>query len=89
MGTYGVRVALEHFTITPEKIDQDPTPNEGHLHVYVDGVKVGREYAEWIYLPSEYFTATGPHRITVSLNTNTHGAWTFAGAPIEDTVVVE
>src|SRR6056297_994995 len=89
MGAYTVRVALENFTITPEKIDQTPVPNEGHLHVYVDGEKVGREYAEWIYIPASYFSDEGPHRITVSLNANTHAAWTFADTPIEAVVAVE
>jgi hypothetical protein len=89
MGAYSVRVSLEDFTITPENIDQPPVPNEGHLHVYVDGEKVGREYSEWIYIPAHYFSGDGPHRITVSLNANTHAAWTFADVPIEDTVAVE
>jgi hypothetical protein len=89
MGAYSVRVELDNYTITPEKIDQPPATNEGHLHVYVDGEKVGREYAEWIYIPSKYFMSEGPHRITVSLNANTHAAWTFAEAPIEATALVE
>ena len=88
MGAYAVRVALENYTITPEKIDEEPIDNEGHMHAYVDGVKVGREYAEWVYLPAQYFEDEGSHRITVSLNANTHGAWVFADTPIEATVQV-
>lgn len=87
MGEYNIEIATDHFTFTPEHIDADPVENTGHAHVYVNDEKVGRVYGNWIYLPGKHFTS-GENKVTVTLNANTHGAWTFSGAPIEATTYV-
>ena len=89
MGAYSVQIQTTNFAFTPDRVDDEPVANEGHAHVYVNNVKVGREYAEWIYVPASFFSETGPNRITVTLNANTHGEWTYLDSPIQDTRVVE
>ena len=84
MGEYTIRIETEHFTFTPENIDQAPIQNEGHGHVYVNNQRAGRVYGEWVYIPGHYFVP-GENKITVSLNANTHGPWLFSDAPIEAT----
>lgn len=84
MGAYTVRIEIDNFTFTPDKLDQAPVQNEGHGHVYVNNQQAGRVYGEWIYIPGHYFEP-GENQIKVSLHANSHGAWTFADAPIEAT----
>lgn len=88
MGAYSVRIETENFSFTPQNVDNEPVANEGHAHVYVNNVKVGREYAEWIYVPASFFSSSEPNRITVTLNANTHGEWTYLDSPIQDTLMV-
>lgn len=88
MGAYSVRIETSNFTFTPNRVDDESVPNEGHAHVYVNNEKVGREYAEWIYVPASFFSESEPNRITVTLNANTHGEWTYLNNPIQDTRVV-
>ena len=88
MGAYSVRIETNNFVFTPDRVDEASVPNEGHAHVYVNNKKVGREYAEWIYVPASFFSEAGPNRITVTLNANTHGEWTYLNNPIQDTRVV-
>jgi hypothetical protein len=88
MGAYSVRIETSNFTFTPDRVDEESAPNEGHAHVYVNNEKVGREYAEWIYVPASFFSESGPNRITVTLNANTHGEWTYLNNTIQDTRVV-
>jgi len=88
MGAYSVKIETSNFTFTPDRVDDEPIPNQGHAHIYVNNEKVGREYSEWMYVPASFFSETGPNRITVTLNANTHGEWTYLNNPIQDTRVV-
>jgi hypothetical protein len=85
MGGYNVRVVTTNFKFTPESAGQEDVNNQGHAHIYVDGVKVGRVYGEWYYLADQ---GDGDKEITVSLNGNSHATFTVDGQKIEDTVIV-
>lgn len=89
MGAYSILIETTNFTFTPDRVDDEPIQNEGHAHIYVNDVKVGREYAPWIYVPASYFEGEGPYTITATLNANTHGEWTVMDAPIQATMIVD
>ena len=86
--SYNLHVEIENWKFTPELIGQTTRLNEGHAHVYVNGIKTGRMYSNWFHLgdlhPSE-------HQIAVVLNGNDHTAFVVEGEVIgaETTFIVE
>lgn len=77
MGGFNLEVKTTNFNWVPEKAGKQIDAfavTEGHAHVYVNGVKIGRLYGEWLYIPKTYFV-TGKNTITVSLNGNNHRDW--------------
>jgi copper(I)-binding protein len=76
-----VTIAAQNFRFfKPEGADMAPDkPGEGHAHLYLDGLKVGRMYepiATIGALPPGTYTAS------VSLNTNMHAPVLVDGAPV-------
>ena len=84
-GEVNIRLTTDGFTWAPQNVNQDHVPGEGHAHIYVDGVKVGRMYGPYYHLPS---LEPGERHIRVTLNANDHSELTFAGKPVEATRVV-
>ncbi|MEX0720166.1 MAG: DoxX family membrane protein [Balneolaceae bacterium] len=84
--SYNLHVELENWEFTPEKTGEETVANEGHIHIYINGIKAGRMYGNWFYLgeldPGEYF-------ITLSLNGNDHTSFVADGEVIRaDTTFV-
>ncbi len=77
-GLYNLSVTLTNFTITPENIDGDPVDNEGHMHLLIDGVKIGR----FTDLETTVQVPDGEHLVEVELNANDHSAYAVDGTPI-------
>lgn len=81
-----IKVDFENFILTPQNVSEDDRPNEGHMHLYVNGYKVARVYSEWFHIDVSYLDL-GENEITVTLNANDHSAWTSSsGELIKDTV---
>ena len=76
----------EGFTFAPQNIGGDHVAGEGHAHVYVNGVKIGRLYGHAIQLGK---LAAGRNKIRVTLNTNDHSFYTWNGQAVETTVAVD
>ncbi|MGB0389693.1 MAG: DoxX family membrane protein, partial [Ardenticatenaceae bacterium] len=45
--SYNLHVEIENWSFTPELVGQETINNQGHAHVFVDGLKVGRMYGNW------------------------------------------
>ena len=58
---------------------------EGHAHIYVDGVKIGRVYGTWFFLGG---LSPGEYEVRVTLTANTHPPYERDGEPLEAPVVV-
>lgn len=84
-GGVDVQIATEGFQFAPDSVDQPHTPGDGHAHIYVDGVKLGR-----VFEPDYHIDPLSPgrHEIRVSLNTNDHSDLVYGGAKVESTVAV-
>ncbi|GAB4156818.1 MAG: hypothetical protein Fur0046_36750 [Cyanobacteria bacterium J069] len=82
---WNLEVRVTHFQFAPERVNQASSSQEGHAHLYIDGVKITRLYGNWYYLES---LAPGTHEIRVGLNANGHEALTHNGQPIQDVEVV-
>ena len=66
---YNVRIVTDKFTFTPESVNQANITGQGHAHLYVDDVKIGRVYSEWTHY-NENFEGTKEFKVT--LNSNDH-----------------
>ena len=84
-GGYNVRVQTLNFTFTPQNIDMDPVPGEGHAHLYVDGLKIARLYGEWYHLGA---LPADAEVLTVSLYANDHSPFTVDGVPVSDSLLL-
>ncbi|MCY3979764.1 MAG: hypothetical protein OXG23_16815 [Chloroflexi bacterium] len=82
-GGYNLRLQTQNFIFTPQNVDGDPIPGEGHAHLYIDDVKIARLYGEWHHLES---TPEGAETLTVALYANDHSAFTVRGIHIADSV---
>lgn len=80
-----INVSWENFTMAPQNADSDHVDGEGHLHIYVDGHKIGRMYGEWHHI---YALDPGEHEIEVTATTNDHRLYTTGGEEIAATTSV-
>lgn len=87
MGGYNVQILPRNFTFTPAAINREVRGNEGHAHIYVNGVKIARVYGSWFHLPSTLFQP-GDNEVHVTLNANDHSEWAINNEPISSTVKV-
>ena len=67
-GGVNMHIMTEGWRWTPENVNEEHVPGEGHAHVYVDGVK-NRVYGPYYHIPG---LEPGSHHIRVTLNANTH-----------------
>jgi hypothetical protein len=85
---YNLYVDTKNYTFTPEAISDEVVPNEGHAHIYINGVKAARLYGDWFHLGSDLFTQE-ENEIRVTLNANNHDEWASEGQTIADSITVE
>lgn len=84
-GGFNLRLQTENFIFTPQNVDGDPIPGEGHAHLYIDDAKIARIYGEWHHLET---TPEGAETLTVALYANDHSAFTVQGVHIADSVAL-
>lgn len=83
---WNLYVGTANFDFTPNKINGESGPTEGHAHLYVNDKPVQRIYGNWTHLPD---LPAGENVVRVTLNANGHETLTTQGTPIEDSVTVE
>ena len=76
MTGWNLRLDTTNFTYAPKAASGAHVPGEGHTHVYLDGVKLGRFYGPWVHVPSG-----GAVRVT--LNSNDHRPLAVDGVPVQ------
>ena len=84
-GGWNVTLHTKNFAFTPEAVNQAHTPNTGHAHLYVDGVKFARLYGSHFHMPD---LAPGQHEITVALSSNDHSFYRVDGVRIQARAIV-
>lgn len=85
MAGWNLHVAPQNFRFAPELASQADTDGEGHAHVYINGIKLGRLYGNWLHIAE---LPKGEVEVTVSLNANSHSPLAVDGVPVEATVVL-
>ena len=78
-------VETDGFTFAPQDAGGSHVAGQGHAHVYVNGVKVGRIYGEALQLGN---LAAGENEVQVTLNANNHAAYTIDGEAVKATTVI-
>lgn len=79
-------VGTDEFTFSDERTGLFHVPGEGHGHLYVGGMKMGRLYA-----PEARIGALPPgrHVVRVTLNTNDHRAYVVGDDPVTATAIID
>lgn len=83
MSGWNLHVLTEAFQFTPENAGAAHAMNEGHAHVYVDGVKIARLYGDWMHIAALPDAA----EVSVTLNTNDHQTYSVDGKAISAAIV--
>ena len=78
-------ITTSGLTFAPDKVDQPHVAGEGHAHVYVDGVKLGRVFANDHYISD---LDPGERTIRITLNANSHEQYVRGDHPVEATTTV-
>ncbi|MEW9918086.1 hypothetical protein AB2B41_00590 [Marimonas sp. MJW-29] len=86
MAGFNLHVMTENFAFSPLNASGRNLTGEGHAHLYVNGVKHGRLYAEWMHLDN---LPKGEVEIAVSLNTNDHRPLAVGGSAITARQIIE
>lgn len=82
---WNLHLVTTNFRFAPERASLAHAPGEGHAHVYVNGVKLGRFYGSWVHLDN---LPAGEVTVEVTLNANDHRPLAVAGRPVAATVVI-
>lgn len=86
MAGYNLHIMTENFTFSPGNASQDHVDGEGHAHVYINGVKLGRFYGPWVHLDH---LPEGEVTVEVTLNANDHRALAVGDTPLSQTVTIQ
>ena len=76
---FDVAVHVENFDFILANDDAAHVANEGHGHIYLNGLKLGRLYKESFSIGG---LVPGAYTLTVALNTNDHRPYVSNGEPI-------
>lgn len=80
VGGANLMVMPQGFTMAPEQVNAPNVTGEGHPHLYVNGVRLGRVYSPYLHLGK---LAPGMNEVRVTLNTNMHQEYARNGETIE------
>ena len=80
LGGANLTVTPQGFTLAPAKVNAPNVDGEGHPHLYVNGVRLGRIYSPHLHLGK---LAPGMNEVRVTLNTNMHQEYAHNGQTIE------
>ncbi len=77
---FTVEIDLEDFEFVVTEDDAAHVPGQGHAHVYLNGLKLGRLYDNSFELGS---LSAGAYSLRIGLNTNDHRPYVSGGVPVE------
>ena len=88
MDGYNLFIKLENFILTPMDVGKKNKSNSGHIHLYVNDIKIGRVYSNWFHIPGRYVNLK-ENIIRITLNSNLHDSFAINGNPIESEIKVK
>ncbi|MEM6711588.1 MAG: hypothetical protein AAF590_04830 [Pseudomonadota bacterium] len=85
MSGWNLLLTLDNFALTPGSVNEAHVAGEGHAHIYVNGQKHARLYADAYHFSS---LPAGEVEITVTLNANDHSEFVVDGERIQASATV-
>ncbi|UCC92809.1 MAG: hypothetical protein JSW25_09130 [Thermoplasmata archaeon] len=82
---WNLQVQTTNFEFAPQRASTERVWGEGHAHLYIDDVKIGRLYTEWYHISG---LEKGDHKVRVTLNTNDHTDMAVDGVMVADEVTI-
>lgn len=82
---WNLHIMTQNFAFSPERASLEHVPGEGHAHVYINGVKLGRVYSHWVHLDN---LPEGEVEVKVTLNANDHRPLSVGDRALEAVQVV-
>lgn len=79
LGGANLKVMPQGFTLAPAMVNAPNVAGEGHPHLHVNGVRLGRIYSPYLHLGK---LAPGMNEVRVTLNTNMHQEYAYGGETI-------
>ncbi len=76
-------VSVENFSFVRTPDDAPHVPMEGHGHIYLNGLKLGRLYDKDFSLGA---IPSGSYELMVSINSNNHQPYIRNGEPVRDAI---
>lgn len=85
---WNLEIITTDFELTGATAGQTNSPDQGHAHLYANGVKIARVYGTWYHIPS---LPSGEVDLEVVLNSNQHQTLIHNGEPIaaSTTIVID
>lgn len=84
-GGWAVRLDVAGFRFAPRSVNGAHVHGEGHVHWYLDGVKQGRVFGEWLRVRE---LEPGEHTLMFELSGNDHGVYSVGGEPVTASLTV-
>lgn len=89
-GGFNVHILTSRFRWTPERVSGAFIAGEGHAHLYLDGIKIGRVYGSWFHVNTAQFANhAGAQLVSVELVADDHAVYAVGGIPIRSEVVID
>ena len=85
-GGWSLRATPANFRLAPEHVSGEHVDGEGHLYLYINGVRAARLYEIWNQMPP---LPAGTHEIGVGLSTNDYRVVAIDGWPVVATTTLE
>lgn len=86
MAGWNLQVIPQNFRFAPEHASTTDIDGEGHAHVYINGIKLGRLYGNWLHLSD---LPKGEVEVKVSLNANSHSPLAVDDVPVSASVTLQ
>ncbi|PZO48741.1 MAG: hypothetical protein DCF15_17600 [Phormidesmis priestleyi] len=83
---WNLYVGTANFTFTPENVNGESSPTEGHGQLYINEKPMQRIYGTWTHLLD---LPAGKNTLRVTLNANGFETLTTQGKPVEETTTIE
>lgn len=83
---WNLHIMTENFTFSPQNASLAHVAGEGHAHIYINDVKLGRIYGPWVHLDA---LPDGEVTVEVTLNANDHRPLAVGDALLRQSVTIQ
>jgi hypothetical protein len=82
---WNLEIVTTNFELNGATVGGANNSNQGHVHLYANGVKIARLYGRWYHIPT---LPSGEVELEVVLNSNQHQTLMYDGEPIAASIAI-